>query len=403
MGVLFLAPLAVLGAETGAASAPAAMLPMPVAASGPAAASTPVALAQTASTPASAPAPSSAPVPASAPLAASVGAASAAVPASALVLPAASAPAPASAPASTWIPNIPAIPALDVINAPRDYLSKEFLDLITGVDHFFGTDRNYQETNDSVLQVDWTRALGYGGDHRYLWQGKAKVHLPNTEKRLHLLIESNPDTNTANASAQVQANQPVTNANAPTSYGAGLRWELKSADDRWHLGTDGGLKFAGLNTTPFLRARGSYGVPLDDHWQLKAAETAFWFNSTGVGETTELAFEHPLDDSELFRATTSATWLNDRQGFDLRQDLSIYQTVDKRTAMLYQAAAIGAGTANLQSQVNDYVLLMLYRHQLHREWMYLEISPQLHFPREHNFVHSGALNVRLEILFDRSK
>lgn len=288
------------------------------------------------------------------------------------------------------------------MNTPRDYLSDKFVDLVTGIDSFFGNERNYQESNDSVLQIDLTRVMGYTGEHRFIWQGKAKVHLPRAERSLHLLVESDADKNSANASNQVQAGQPTTTTTAPSSYALGLRHELKSDDDRWHLGTDGGLKFAGLSTSPFLRARGSYALPLDT-WRTKVAETVFWFNTTGVGETTQLDLERPLDPQNLFRATTSATWLNNRQNFDLRQDFSIFQTVSGSTAMLYQASAIGTSDATMQARVTDYVLLMLYRHRLHRDWMYLEISPQLHFPLERNFTPSGMLVVRLEILFDRSR
>jgi len=32
--------------------------------------------------------------------------------------------------------------------------------------------------------------------------------------------------------------------------------------------------------------------------------------------------------------------------------------------------------------VKDYVALLFYRHRLHKEWLFFEISPQLHFPVE---------------------
>lgn len=289
-----------------------------------------------------------------------------------------------------------------MMNAPRDYLSEQFVDLVAKLDGFFGNDRNYQESNDSVLQIDATRVMGYSGQQQFVWQGKAKVHLPQAEKSLHLMIESDADKNSANASSQVQAGQPTAATTAPSSYALGLRHELKSEDDRWHFGTDGGLKLAGLNTSPFLRARGSYSMPLDA-WRMKVAETAFWFNTTGVGETTQLDFERPLSEPYLFRTTTSATWLNNRQSFDLRQDLSLFQTVSGSTAMLYQASVIGVSDGSLQAHTTDYVLLMLYRHRLHRDWMYLEISPQLHFPSERSFKQNGTLIFRLEFLFDRSR
>jgi len=287
---------------------------------------------------------------------------------------------------------------LNVIDVPRDYLAEKFVSLVTDIDSFFGNDRNYQETNDSVVQMDLSRVMGYGGQQRFVLQGKANVHLPRAEKSLHLLLESDPDKNTANGPTQAQILQPVTNT-TPASYGAGVRYE-KSQGERWHFSTDGGLKFQGLNTAPFARMRGSYAVPLEQ-WRLKAAETAFWFNTTGAGETTQVDLERPFGDPLLFRATSIATWLNNTQNFDLRQDFLVFQTVDERTAMQYQASAVGVSRPT--AQVTDYFILLLYRHRVHREWTYLEISPQLHFPRERNFRASPSLSIRLQILFDKSR
>ena len=290
-----------------------------------------------------------------------------------------------------------------MIDAPRDYLSRQFVDFVSGVDRFFGNERNYQETNDSVLQLDWTRVVGYTGLHQFVLQGKAKVRLPNTEKRFHLLIESNPDVNTANATSQIQVNQPVATTQTPSSYGAALRVERAAADQRWHIADDLGVKFAGLNTSPFARLRGSYAVPLGDDWRINAAQTFFWFNTTGPGETTQVDFERPLSEPLLFRASSNGTWTNATQQLDLRQDMILFQKVDERTAMQYQASVIGLSDARMQSHVTDYVLLMLYRHRLHRQWMYLEISPQLHFPEARGYRSSGTLTLRLEVLFDRSR
>jgi hypothetical protein len=51
----------------------------------------------------------------------------------------------------------------------------------------------------------------------------------------------------------------------------------------------------------------------------------------------------------------------------------------------------------------DEVVLLLYRYRLHREWMFFELSPQLHFPKVNNFRISPMLSVRLEMLLDDSR
>jgi hypothetical protein len=136
-------------------------------------------------------------------------------------------------------------------------------------------------------------------------------------------------------------------------------------------------------------------------WHLNAAESVYWFNTLGAGETSQLDLEHVLSLSLLFHASSNATWLNNTQNFDLRQDLSIYHTLNDRTALLYQATAIGV--SNPQFQVTDYIVLLFYRYRLHQKWLFFELSPQLHFPIEDNYKLKPALNMRLEVKFDESR
>ncbi|MDP1635872.1 MAG: hypothetical protein Q8L69_14475 [Gallionellaceae bacterium] len=284
---------------------------------------------------------------------------------------------------------------LNVVDAPRDYVSDRFVGFVNRVDHFFGDDRYFQESNDSVLQLDITRIYGYQSEHKFVFTGRAKIHLPSTEKRLHLVIESDPDKNTSAEAARTPVAQPGPKS-APKSYAAGVRYE-KAREERWHFSSDLGVQFQGLHSSPFVRSRASYAIPLEE-WRLKAAETLFWFHSIGAGETTQLDLERTLSQTLLFRASSNATWLHDTQNMEVRQDFSFYQTLDDRTALLYQASAIGASQP--QRHMADYVFLVLYRYRLHRDWMYFELSPQLHFPRDQEYRASKQLNLRLEMLFD---
>ena len=286
----------------------------------------------------------------------------------------------------------------NVLDAPHDYVAQKFVGMVNGIDRFFGDNRNFQEGNPSSLQVDLTKMAGYGGDGRYVLDGRAKVRLPNTEQRLRFLLESNPDQNPG-GETPISQTPVLTNATTPSSYGAALRYE-KVQESPWFFSTDAGVKFQGLDSSLFTRARGSYYVILDQ-WRVKFAASPFWFNNLGAGASSQLDLEHLLSAPVLFRASSSATWLKDQRNSDLRQDLSIYHTLDERTALLYQASAIGA--TQPQYHATDYVLLVLYRYRLHQKWMFFEISPQLHYPQIRNYQSSPMLSVRLEMLFDGVK
>ena len=287
---------------------------------------------------------------------------------------------------------------LDTIDTPRNYLSVKIANLANDIDRFFGGDRHYQESNQSVVQLDLTRATGYGAGRKYDLSARANLRLPSTEGRLHLLLESDPEQNISGEPAQ---SSTLLNNQASTSgsYSLAARY-MKELEKVWNLSFDWGLKFP-IPVRPFARARGSYAVPLGKVWRMKLAQSVYWFNDIGVGETTQLDLEKLISEPVLFRATSTAAWLKDKQNFNLRQDLSIYHTVTERTALLYQASAIGV--SNPQYELTEYVLSFLYRYRLHRDWMFFEYSPQLHFPKTENFRASPSLSMRLEILFDESR
>jgi hypothetical protein len=285
------------------------------------------------------------------------------------------------------------------VDEERDYLSSKFVSLTRNLDSFFADDRNYQESNNSLVQLDLVKVAGYGGDRKFLLSGRAKLDLPSTQKRFHLLLETNPDKNVTGDPKKAQT-IPKNKVAGPESYSAAVRYEKAKVQEKpWYLSSDLGVKFQGIQTNPFARARGSYAVTVND-WRAKAAETVFWFNTIGAGETTQLDVEHILSEPMLFRVTSNATWLNDKQNFDLRQDFSVYQNLNERSALLYQVSM--AGVSNPQWQLNEYVAMMQYRYRLHKQWVFLEVSPQVHFPKADNFKSNLTLSVRLEMVLDKS-
>jgi len=286
----------------------------------------------------------------------------------------------------------------DSWEASRDYMSGKVTSFATYIDRFFGGDRHFQESNGTVMQLDLSKLNGYGSDHKVDLAARVNLRLPVTEGRLHLLIETDPEKNinaTPTPGSTVIKNKVV----VPSSVAVATRYAI-AKEDIWHFSTDVGIKFP-IPPKPFVRSRGSYSIPLGSQWRLKAEESVYWFNTLGAGETSQLDLEKIISPPLLFRASSVVTWLNDSQNFDMRQDLSIYHTVTDRSALLYQASAIGI--SNPQYQMTDFVVLMLYRYRMHQEWLFFEISPQLHFPRDRQYHYSPALNIRLEMLFDDSR
>jgi hypothetical protein len=276
----------------------------------------------------------------------------------------------------------------------REYVSQGFVRLITGLDRFFGDERSFQESNRSVFQLDVNELLQAGGQRDATLSGRIKLHLPSTEHRMHLLLESDPEQNAVGPGTPNQP-QLFGTFRAPGEYGLALRLE-RSKEQIWHTSTDVGIKLH-APLEPFARARVSLAIPLGE-WRMKPAQSLYWFSQSGLGETSQIDFERPLTPQTLFRATSSVTWLHQPQRFDLQQDFTIFHSLDEKRALQYQLSLIGVSKP--QSRLDDAVLSVLYRRQLNRRWLFFEFNPQLHFRHSQSYDMDPLLWLRLQILFN---
>ncbi len=278
-------------------------------------------------------------------------------------------------------------------DGPRNYISEKIVSYSKSIDQFFGDERYFQEHNKSVVQVELGETFVQGGHHILGFKGKAKIDLPSAQRRFRFILESNPEQTTAGEVKKDQVNAPKQTVPVG-NYAASLRYEKKE-EDTWHFSSDLGANFQ-FPIDPFIRTRGSYSVPLGE-WRMKLAETVFWFSTIGLGETTQLDFEHVLTAPDLLRTTGTATCLESPKKCDLRLDLTVFHTLSERAAVIYQASVVGVSEPELAE--TDYILMMRYRYKLHKDWVFLEISPQFNFPRTDKFKLNAQLLVRLEMLF----
>jgi hypothetical protein len=298
-------------------------------------------------------------------------------------------------------------PKPSFIDFQRDYVADKFVSFANEIDSFFGDDRNFQETNKSVLQIDATRVMQQANAPNIGLTYKAKFHLPNVQRRLHLLLESNPDQHLPGqtlAQQLLQQESTIFKAVAtPDSYGAAIRFENKEGSP-FQLSADGGLKadsgqqFYNYSVHPFARSSASY-IQAFKSVQLKWTESLFWFNTTGMGENTQLDVDHHYTDRVLLRATTGATFLVSNEDFTFHQDFSIFDTLNEQASLLYQISA--TGVSRPAAEVTEYVAMVLYRRRVHQDWVFLDINPQLHYPKANEFQLNAELILRLEFMFSK--
>jgi hypothetical protein len=129
--------------------------------------------------------------------------------------------------------------------------------------------------------------------------------------------------------------------------------------------------------------------------------TAYWDAQDGPGESNQIDLERWFDPLSLLRWSNSFTIeeQNKADGWAWGTDLSLLHTFSPKSAITFSGGASGSTKPAWIAQ--DYRVLVRYRRNVWREWLFLEGEPDIHWPRQEDGSRKpvwGA-TLRAEILF----
>jgi hypothetical protein len=259
--------------------------------------------------------------------------------------------------------------------------------MVKQIDRFFATETAFEESTDSYLLLSMEANLSEQPE--LFGNIKAKIDLPAAERRLKLLIESDPEDETPRAISDIPSG-----STRDDSYYLSLEHQF-SKTGNWDIRPSLGIK-AGTPLNPFARVRAIRYFKLDD-WLVRLSTGLFWFQNGGTGINATLNQDHALSADSLFRSSTTLFYNHDEQISEANQTFSLFQRTQKRRRLVWQAGLNANDEADWQ--VSDYYLRLLYRSNLFRKWFFFDIQPELVYSREDDFDPSPRLLLRLEAFF----
>ncbi len=287
--------------------------------------------------------------------------------------------------------------AIDRITPVHDSVSRWLDNSSRSIDGFFGTDDSLTVENGSYLRLSQELEWNDTDDFNAETAVRLRLDLPTTEERLRFIIESDPEetqgTLAEQGSSRLRANQTGTD-----NFLVGLR-RLGKRDkaDAWNLQAGAGVKVR-LPLDPYLRFTGERLWQLGESpWQLDTYNRASWFNEEGYSVRSRWDFGRPLDEIRHLRFVTNIQWLETVDTLEYSESVELNQILGRRSAIRYAAVAVGRSTSD--PRLHDYYLLSQYRRNLHREILFLDVIPELHFPREQDYDPEFGITLRLEMMF----
>ena len=287
--------------------------------------------------------------------------------------------------------------AIYTITPIHDSVTRWVDNTARNIDGFFGTIDSDSVDNESYPRLstdfDWAESEEFDIDPGI----RFKLDVPTTEERLRLIIESDPEESRGTLEEQ-GAERLRNDTDGLGDTVAGLS-RLGSRDKRegWQTRVGAGVKLH-WPVNPYLRYSAERLWQLGDSpWQLSSYNRASWFEHDGYSARSRWDVGRPLDSTRHLRFVSQLQWQEDYDQLEFSQSAQLNKVLGKRSAIRYSAVIVGGSSSN--PRVNDYYLQADYRRDIHRQYIFWDVIPALHFPREADFKPRWAISVRLEMLF----
>ncbi len=266
------------------------------------------------------------------------------------------------------------------------------------IDQYLAGDRALAEDNETYMRVRLAETWIEGGKWAPDNDLKFRLDLPATKRRYRFVVSYRPDDEDETLEERILPGTVAQPDRGNESFFAGAVRTMKDEALHWEGKAQIGVK-ARMPLDPFARFNSRREWSLNDNWAMTVRNAGAWFNSSGYRTEHALAFDRILTPVSLFRTTTNLQWREEEDTLEFAQVLDVFHTLDTRRLLDYQFGVIGNSWSS--SRVNNYYVSVIYRQDLYRQWLYLNLVPQLAYPREEDFDDVMSFTVGIEVFFNQ--
>ena len=274
-----------------------------------------------------------------------------------------------------------------LLDTTQEKTSALVLNAAGWMDEFFDDDRVTSEENKTRIKLEF--GVGYSKNDSLEFKPNisGRIDLPHLSKKLNLLIfasskdEFNTEQNPISSSPRHQ--EPDNREIA-----AALQYFLQEGK-KYNISTTFGASFAYLYTGIRYRQSQDFGS-----WQGRFVDRLQYFTDDGLENTISYDIEHYLSDVWLFRTAVTCDWFRNRDGFPHSWLFRVYQIINKENALLYEVG--NYFDTEPSYKMTDLQLRLRYRQRFLRDWLVLEMAPQITFPEDHDRQANPGFIVKFE-------
>lgn len=298
--------------------------------------------------------------------------------------------------------------ASDVHDEVQDYTSIEFLDwsqsvasgyvesLNDSVDSFFigaffDEEQVEDESSGSNGRLFFSSRREDGLSPDYQLGLNLRLVLPKTRDRFKLLLETDEDEDDESESNALNTAENVT-------YSTALRVEVDEGEN-WKTSFDNGVRWAG-EAVFFSRIR-ARRQDYFDAWKTRVLQTVSWRTDEEWGANFDTYALRPIDIEHYFRVDFNADYLLTDDFANLETGVSIFKEINYRSVMSLELEF--KGNTQEYSKVSNTILSLSYRRKVFADYFYVELIPEVAWPREFEYEATPAFTILFEMILGVDK
>ena len=289
-----------------------------------------------------------------------------------------------------------------VFDDVHELVNQRFIDLVGDLDDLFGGEASQDLGNQS-----WARlrlgVTGFESDSPDLRGNiKLKLVLPNTEKRLQLLLstEDQDTLDAGEARGQGLTTEQQDNVSLALRF---LQSVQRQSSFKFDLGArvrdDRAQAFVRFNTSRKFLVNGG-----DEKRDLALINNLWYFSESGYENRLRLVYRQHLSLSHIdfIQSISQITWQEDQRGAGLVQNFAAFHKLNDRTFLGVEGILDSVSSP----EPGDKVLTSIesrwrFRQNIWRDWFYYEVIPRIRWEDDRDFSARYGIQLQVEAFLGR--
>lgn len=280
------------------------------------------------------------------------------------------------------------------IDKSQKFISSGVEALARNMDQFFSDDKDFYSSNGSSLRLREDTVFSERGKKDSESNVSFNLRLPKTEKKLKIFFETSAEADPSDVTTQAEST-PAALA-AKSDYVAGIQGESGERFGWKYKAILGGHFVPRFE--PFMKFKFRREDKFDK-WSINWQETPYWYTTFGWGFDSYLEFNRKIANGNLFRSATFAGWRKENDFFTLSHVFTMFHALDKKKAMSYYMGVYGLSEPKIHT--TNFLLGLTYRQNIHKDYLFIELAPQVKYEKINNFRAEHTLLFRLEMVFNK--